>query len=207
MRPIKNAQIVGSRTTAAKREGLWEEEAPDAPAGATEPRTETVVENHRQDAPGQRGQPGPGAGPGRGESEEDAGRPAPGRLGHLGGAGHDRAQAAPLVPDPPGRGPALRHRSPAPGAQGGGPGPRAWPPSTPRANCPTTTGNGSPWTTTIRSIWRIRATPPSPPANRLMETAAAPTTNTRPGPPRRGASRPPCGGWPCWSRSTAWPPT
>ena len=36
---------------------------------------------------------------------------------------------------------------------------------------------------------------------------AAPTTSTRPGPPRRGASRPPCGGWPCWSRSTAWPPT
>ena len=28
-----------------------------------------------------------------------------------------------------------------------------------------------------------------------------------PGPPRRGASRPPCDGWPCWSRSTAWLPT
>ena len=72
------------------------------------------LENSRQDAPGQRVQPGPGAGPGRGESKKDAGRPAAGRLGYLGGAGHDRAQAAPLVPDPQGRGPALRHRPPAP---------------------------------------------------------------------------------------------
>ena len=34
-----------------------------------------------------------------------------------------------------------------------------------------------------------------------------PTTSTRPGPPPRGAWRPPCGGWPCWNRSTGWPPT
>ena len=37
--------------------------------------------------------------------------------------------------------------------------------------------------------------------------ATDPTTSTRPGPPPPGASRPPCEGWPCWSRSTAWPPT
>ena len=56
--------------------------------------------------------------------EKDAGRPAAGRLGHLGGAGHDRAQAAPLVPDPPGRGPALRHRPPASRSPGRRPGPQ-----------------------------------------------------------------------------------
>ena len=33
--------------------------------------------------------PGPGAGLGRGESKEDAWAPCAGRLGHLGGAGHD----------------------------------------------------------------------------------------------------------------------
>ena len=37
-------------------------------------------------------------------------------------------------------------------------------------------------------------------------TAAAPATSTRPGPPPPGASRPPCAAWPCWSRSTPWPP-
>ena len=30
---------------------------------------------------------------------------------------------------------------------------------------------------------------------------------TRPGPPPPGAWRCPCAAWPCWSRSTAWPPT
>ena len=33
------------------------------------------------------------------------------------------------------------------------------------------------------------------------------TTSTRPGPPPRGEWKCPCGGWPCWSRSTAWRPT
>ena len=37
--------------------------------------------------------------------------------------------------------------------------------------------------------------------------ATAPTTSTRRGPQRRGAWRCPCAGWPCWSRSTAWPRT
>ena len=121
----------------------------------------------------------------------------------LGGAGHDRAQAAPLVPDPPGRGPALRHRPPASGAQGGGKGRRAGllPPRGGTARG--LPGAGSPWTTTIPSTWRVRAIPPSPPVIRLMETAAAPTTSTRPGPPRRGAWKCLCAGWPCWSRSTA----
>ena len=64
-----------------------------------------------------------------------------------------------------------------------------------------------PWTTTIRSTWRTRATPHSPPVTRLTKPTAAPTTSTRPGPLRLGASRAPCAGWPCWSRSTAWPPT
>ena len=47
------------------------------------------------------------------------------------------------------------HQHPAPR-------PQAWPRSTPRANCPRTTASGSPWTTTIPSTWRARATLPSP---------------------------------------------
>ena len=47
---------------------------------------------------------------------------------------------------------------------------------------------------------------PSPAAIRLTKTAAT-TTSTRPGPQHRGAWKCPCGGWPCWSRSTAWLPT
>ena len=105
-----------------------------------------------------------------------------------------------------GRGPALRHRSPASRAQGGGTGRRGWPPSTPRGNCPRTIGSGSPWTTTIPSTWRNKRLLPSPVVIRPTRTAAR-TTSTRPGPPRRGASRLRCVGWPCWSRSTAWPPT
>ena len=64
-----------------------------------------------------------------------------------------------------------------------------------------------PWTTTIPPTWKVRPVPPSPTVNRRMETATAPTTSTRPGPPHRGASRPPCAAWPCWSRSTPWPRT
>ena len=78
----------------------------------------------------------------------------------------------------------------------------------PEGNCPRTTGTGSPWTTTIRSTWRARATPPSPPVTPLLTMPPpALTTSTHPGPPRRGESRPPCGVWQCWNRSTAWPPT
>ena len=33
----------------------------------------------------------------------------------------------------------------------------------PEANCPRTTGSGSPWTTIIRSTWRTRTVLPSPP--------------------------------------------
>ena len=130
-----------------------------------------------------------------------------GGLGYIAGAGHDRAQAAPLVPDPPGRGPALRHRPPAPGAQGGGPVPQGWPPFTPKGNCPRTTGSGSPWTTTIPSTWRVRPILPSLPVIWLIATATAPTTSTRPGPPLRAAWKCPCAAWQCWSRSTAWPRT
>ena len=39
----------------------------------------------------------------------------------------------------------------------------------------------------------------------MSPAATTPTTSTRPGPPRPGAWRPPCEGWPCWSRSTPWP--
>ena len=99
----------------------------------------------------------------------------------LGGAGHDRkTQAAPLVLLTSQAVDLLYvndHQHPSPGRKQE---PQAWPPSTPRANCPRTFRSVSPWTT---------------------------TTNTRPGPPRRGASRPRSGGWPCWSRSTAWFPT
>ena len=73
------------------------------------------------DAPGQRGQPGRRDRPGRGEGKKDAEPPAQRRLGVLGDAGHDRKTAAPLVPDQPGGGPALRHRPPAPQPPGGGP--------------------------------------------------------------------------------------
>ena len=90
---------------------------------------------------------------------------------------------------------------------GSRPGPKGWPSSTPRANCPRTTGSVSPWTTTIPPTWRAWAILPSPPVNRLIQTAAALTTSTRPRPPRRGASRPLCDGWPCWSRPTVWPRT
>ena len=77
----------------------------------------------------------------------------------------------------------------------------------PEGNCPRTTASGSPWTTTTRPTWKGRATLLSLPVVRLTRAAAAQTTSTRPGPPRPGESRPPCGGWPCWSRSTDWPPT
>ena len=91
--------------------------------------------------------------------------------------------------------------------QGRRPGRQGWPPSTPRASCPRTTGSGLPWTTTTLSTWKARATLPLPPVTRPTQTAAAPTTSTRPGPPPLGAWKCPCGGWPCWSRSTDWPPT
>ena len=145
---------------------------------------------------------------GRGPGEADAGSPARRRLDRVRGAGHDRAEAAPLVPDQKGPGPALLSPTTSIRRPGKKQGPQGRPLSTRRANCPRTTGSGSPWTTAIRSTWRIRTTPPSHPVTRLL-TMPPPTltTSTRPGPPRRGASRPPCGGWPCWSRYTAWPPT
>ena len=66
--------------------------------------------------------------------------------------GHDRTQAAPLVPDPPGRGSALRHRPPAPCPQGGGKGRRPGrPPSRGRA------ARGLP------GAFRPRPRPPGPP--------------------------------------------
>ena len=68
-------------------------------------------------------------------------------------------------------------------------------------------GAFSPWVTTTRYIRRTRKAPLLSPVNKPSRLAAAPTTSTRPGPPRHGASRPPCAAWPCWSRSTAWPPT
>ena len=52
-----------------------------------------------------------------------------------------------------------------------------------------------------------RGAPPSPPVIRRMIQTAGLTTSTHPGLPRLGASRPRCGVSPCWSRSTAWPPT
>ena len=78
-------------------------------------------------------------------------------------------------------------------------------PATLRANCPRTTGSVSPWTTTIPSTWRARGILSSLPVKRVTQTVpgTAPTTSTRLGPPPRVASRPPCEGWPCWSRSTA----
>ena len=203
--PAKQGQPTRERT-GGNRRGEWRYS--DGAPATTERRTEKTAEDSGQDAPGQRGQPGPGAGPGGGESEEDVGSPAPGRLGNLGGAGHDRkTQAAPLVPDPPGRGPAVRHRPPASRHPGRRREPPGSPPSTPRGNCPRTTGSGSPWTTTTRSTWRSGATPPSPPVIRMKQTETAPITSTRPGPPPRAESRHPCGVWPCWSRSTGWPPT
>ena len=125
----------------------------------------------------------------------------------LGGAGHDRAQAAPLVPDPLGRGPALRHRPPAPGTQGGGKGRRTGrlPPGGRTARG--LPGAVRPGPRPSRPPGGPGRLPPSPPVIRMIQAGAAPTTSTRLGPPRRGASRPRCGVSPCWSRSTAWPPT
>ena len=111
---------------AAQREGYgWRRDGNGAPAATTERRTTTTAENHRQDAPGQRGQPGVHPGSHRGPGAGHAGPPGQRRLGILDAAGHDRAQAAPLVPDQPGGGGALRHRPPAPQPQGGSPGHRA----------------------------------------------------------------------------------
>ena len=130
----------------------------------------------------------------------------------LGAAGHDRTTPAPLLPDQPGGGPALRQRPPAPQPQGGGPRLRDWPPSTPRANCPRT----------FRERFALdhehprppgsarRNRPPSPPQCQWKTTSDGGfqrATSTRRGPPPRGAWRCPCAGWPSWSRSTAWPPT
>ena len=83
--------------------------------------------------------------------------------------GMTETQAAPLLPHHQGGGPALHHRPPAPQPQGGGPSSLAWQPSTRRASCPRNIGSASPWTTTIPSTWRTRATPPSSPASRPTE--------------------------------------
>ena len=40
--------------------------------------------------------------------------------------------------------------------------PRVWPPFILKRNCPRTSGNGSPRTTTIPPAWRTRRVPPSP---------------------------------------------
>ena len=59
-----------------------------------------------------------------------------------------------------GRGPALRHRPPAPQPQGGGPrlGPGRLPPRGRTAR--RTSGSGSPWTTITRPTWKGRADSP-----------------------------------------------
>ena len=170
----------------------------------------TTAENHRTDAPGQRGQPGVRPGSHRRPGECHAGPHAQRRLGGVGNAGHDRKTPAPLLPHQPSRGLAVRQRPPAPQPQGGGPGLRSGigfhPAGRAARRLP---GAVRPGPRPPASTWRTRGRPPSPPLCRWMPTSTvAPTaTNTRLGPPPRGEWRCPCDAWPCWSRSTAWPPT
>ena len=98
-----------------------------------------------------------------------------------------------------------------PGAQGGGKGRRPGLSSIPEGELPADfTGTASPWTTTIRCTWRTRASSPFATAG-PVEGEPGRGERPRPRAPAvdrhvAGASRPPCVGWPCWSRSTALAP-
>ena len=137
----------------------------DGTTVTTDQRTETTIENHRPDAPGQRGQPGAHPGHGRGPGEADAGNPArnEGWIESVLRGMTERRQHrwfltrkavdALYVTD---------HRHPNPREEARAVGLAELHPHGRVAN--RLHGNASPWTTTTRPTWRTRTVRRSPSA-------------------------------------------